>query len=147
MNVMAKAHKITRETVNASPVKLSYRSLFVAALKDCHKMNKQAELLKADHIAKFEQRVVELKAMLETPVADKWMVVVGDDHPMPVNFESDKMWSNIETATKWASPQFARSNAQRVVNGLNQVGKAVQIRDHIEWDIGNLTKLINDLKA
>lgn len=40
MNVMAKAHKITRATVDASPVKLCYRSLFNAALVDCHKMNK-----------------------------------------------------------------------------------------------------------
>ena len=146
MNVMAKAHKITRETVNASPVKLSYRSLFVAALKDCHKMNKQ-EMLKAQTIAQFEQRIEELKIILNGPDALKYMVVVGDEHPMPVNFESVKLWSNIETATKWNSRQFAEANAAKVVNGNNQVGKAVRVDHHIEWDMQNLSKLINDLNT
>lgn len=156
MNVMAKAHKTTRECFAIAPVgsltaSKSYREVFTLALKQAHQeykaMNTQAELLKAQTIESFEKRIVQLKAILETPVAAKWMVVCGDDHPMPINFESTQMWANVETATKWSSPQFARSNALRVVNGNNNVGKAVQVSSHIEWDIANLEKLIKDLKA
>ncbi len=41
MNVMKKAHKLTREALAAAGCKgLNYRSLFIAALKDCHRINK-----------------------------------------------------------------------------------------------------------
>lgn len=150
MNVMAKAHKITRATVDASPVKLCYRSLFKAALKDCHKMNKAAELLKAQTIAQFEQRIVELQIILNGPDAQKYMVVCGDDHPMPINFDAPNAkwpWASVEKATKWNSRQFAEANASKVVNGNNQVGKAVRVDHHCEWDMINLSKLINDLNS
>lgn len=41
MNVMTQAHKITRQALQASGCKgLSYRSLFIAALKDIHRLAK-----------------------------------------------------------------------------------------------------------
>lgn len=153
MNVMAQAHKITRATVDAAPVKLEYRPLFRAALIDLHKKAKemnQVELLKADTIAKFEKRIEELRIILNGPDAQKYMVVCGDEHPMPINFEATDPkwpWTNVEGATKWNSVQFARSNASKVVNGNQQVGKAVRVDHHCEWDMQNLCKLINDLNA
>lgn len=158
MNVMAKAHKTTRECFAIAPVgsvtaSKSYREVFTLALKQAHQEYKamnQAELLKADTIAKFEKRIVELQTILTTPVAQKFMVVCGDEHPMPIDFEATNPkwpWANVEGATKWSSIQFARANASKVVNGNNQVGKAVKVADHIEWDIANLQKLIKDLKG
>ena len=109
----------------------------------------QVMMLKADTIAKFEQRVVELQEAA-AQYGKKWIVVCGDEHPMPVDMESKNPkwpWAKVENATMWSSPQFARANAEKVVNGNKQVGKAVLVADHIEWDIANLQKLIADLKA
>jgi hypothetical protein len=151
MNVMKEAHKITRATIEASPVKLEYRSLFRAALCDFHKkakaMNESAKL-KAHFLAQFEQRIVELHEA-NAQYGNKWIVVCGDDHPMPINFESttDNFWSNVEGASKWSSRQFAQANATKVVNGNQNVGSAVLVSDHVAWDIANLQKLIADLKA
>lgn len=84
------------------------------------------------------------------PDAQKYMVVCGDEHPMPINFEAENAkwpWSSVEYATKWNSRQFAEANAVKVVNGNKQVGKAVRVDHHCEWDMQNLCKLINDLNA
>lgn len=157
MNVMAQAHKNTKALIaQLDYVELSYRSVFAAQLKIAHKeykaMQKQtpAELLKADTIATFEKRVEELRAILNGPDAQKYMVVCGDEHPMPINFEAENAkwpWSSVEDATKWNSRQFAEANAVKVVNGNKQVGKAVRVDHHCEWDMQNLCKLINDLNA
>lgn len=156
MNVMAQAHKEAR-FIMSTGVNTTYRVVFKGALITAHKeykaMNeadKAVALLKADTIAKFEARVVELKAILNTTDANKFMVVCGDEHPMPINFEAENAkwpWTNVEGASKWNSVQFANANASKVVNGNAQVGKAVKVADHIEWDIANLEKLIKDLKA
>lgn len=152
MNVMAQAHKEAR-FIMSTGVNTTYRVVFKGALITAHKEYKamnQVELLKADTIAKFEARVVELQNILTTPDANKFMVVCGDEHPIPINFEATDPkwpWTNVEGATKWNSVQFANANASKVVNGNAQVGKAVLVADHIEWDIANLEKLVKDLKA
>lgn len=156
MNVMAQAHKDTRNHIALSSASFHYGKLFAFYLKRAHKEYKAmqaqspVELLKADTIAKFEQRLVELKAILNGPDAQKYIVVCGDEHPMPVDFEATDPkwpWSNVEGATKWHSRQFAEANARKVVNGNQQAGKAVRVDHHVEWDMQNLCKLINDLKA
>lgn len=153
MNVMAQAHKLTKARIAAGTI-YTYAELMKRHLIQAHKeykamQNDPVALLKADTIAKFEKRIGELKTILTTPVAQKFMVVCGDDHPMPVDFETADPkwpWASVETATKWNSVQFARSNASKVVNGHKQVGKAVKVADHIEWDIDNLQKLVKALK-
>lgn len=153
MNVMKKAHELTRQAmaqVDKSVCVITYKQAFSVYLREAHNMNKQAELLKADTIAKFEKRLVELKIILTTADANKFMVVCGDEHPMPIDFDAPNPkwpWANVEGATKWNSVQFANANASKVVNGNAQVGKAVKVADHIEWDIANLQKLIADLKG
>lgn len=152
MNVMAEAHKAVKAVIANAPlgIKLNYRALLKAALTDMHRKNKMTpvEAFKADTLAKFEKRVLELNELIKTPIADKWIVVCGDEHPMPINFnsETNNFWSDVENATKWSSPQFARVNAQKVVNGNDQVGKVVLVSDHIKWDIEQLERLINNLK-
>lgn len=157
MNVMKEAHKAVREAFAnvGHGIKLEYRPLFRAALIDLHKKAKAmqaqspAELLKNDTIAKFEARIVELRSVLHSQDAYKFIVVCGDEHPMPINFEAKDPkwpWTNVEGATKWRSIQFARANASKVVNGNSQVGKAVMVAEHIEWDIANLQKLVKELK-
>lgn len=154
MNVMAQAHKATKEFfASVTETGLSYAKVLQIKLRVFHReykaMKSQVELFKAETIAKFEQRIVELKAFLETPEAAKYMVVCGDAHPMPIDFEKadGNFWANVETATKWNSVQFARSNARKVVNGNREVGKAVQVADHIVWDIAQMEKLIESMKA
>jgi hypothetical protein len=155
MNVMAKAHELTRNAmaqVDKSVCVITYKQAFSVYLREAHYMNKQErqaiELYKADTIAKFEKRIEELK-ILAPSIGHKFMVVCGDDHPMPVDFEAKDPkwpWALTENATHWNSVQFARANAQKVMNGNKQAGKAVLIADHIEWDIAQLVKLIDSLK-
>jgi len=153
MNVMKKAHELTRNAmaqVDKSICVITYKQAFSVYLREAHRMNKEAQTLKAQTIAQFEQRIVELQMVLNGPDAQKYMVVCGDDHPMPINFEAKDPkwpWSSVEGATKWNSRQFAEANASKVVNGLQQVGKAVRVDHHCEWDMINLSKLINDLTA
>lgn len=106
------------------------------------------ELLKAQSIAQFEARIVELQAILNRPDAQKYMVVCGKDHPLPINFDavnSKWPWANVEGATKWNSIQFARANATKVRNGNGEYGVAVRVDHYCEWDMGNLSRLINQL--
>lgn len=156
MNVMAEAHKAVREAFAnvGHGIKLEYRPLFRAALKDLHKkakeMQTQAQLLKADTIAKFEKRIEELHAIMNGPDAEKYMIVVGDAHPMPVNINAENPkwpWTNVEGATKWETRQGAAFNAHKLVNGNKEVGKAVRVDHHCQWDAQQLCKLINDLNA
>lgn len=160
MNVMAQAHKMTKLAFERSSCglseKMTYREVFSRALKAAHKEYKamqlttEAQLLKADTIAKFEKRIEELSAILKGPDAQKYMVVVGDSHPMPVNINAENPkwpWTNVEGATKWDTRQGAEFNAHKLVNGNNEVGKAVRVDHHCEWDMQNLCKLINDLNA
>lgn len=155
MNVMALAHKATKEFfASVTETGLSYAKVLQIKLRVFHRENKamkaQAEAFRLDTIAKFEKRVVELKIILNTPDAKKYMVVCGDPHPMPINFEAENAkwpWAQVEEATKWNSIQFANANASKVVNGNAQVGKAVKVADHIEWDIAQLEKLVNELKS
>lgn len=152
MNVMALAHKITRETIAAcAPTVLSYRNLFAAALSDYHRKYKAMQkeqalmLLKAEETAKFEARIVELKAYLETPNANKWVVTCGG---LPVDFEAPNKswpWAKVENASQWNSPQFARVNAEKVRNGNGEFGTAVNIGDYCKAEIEKLTGLINSI--
>lgn len=157
MNVMKKAHEMTKEFFNRVPSsKMSYAGILKENLKQAHKefktmqLTTEAQLLKADTIAKFEKRIEELHAIMNGPDAEKYMVVCGDEHPMPINFDAENPkwpWTNVEGATKWNSRQFAEANAVKVVNGNKQVGKAVRVDHHCQWDAQQLCKLINDLNA
>lgn len=155
MNVMKKAHEMTREFFKRVPSsKMSYAGILKENLKQVHKefkamqLTTEAQLLKADTIAKFEKRIEELSAILKGPDAQKYMVVVGDDHPMPVNINAENPkwpWTNVEGATKWETRQGAEFNAHKLVNGKKEVGKAVRVDHHCEWDMQNLSRLINTL--
>jgi hypothetical protein len=107
-------------------------------------MTEQQKLI-AHFIETSEKRIIQLEA-LKLEFGHKFMVVCGDDFPLPINFDHASGWGNVETATKWNRIQFARANASKVVNGLDQVGKAVLIADHIEWDIAQQKKLIAQMQ-
>lgn len=141
MNVMAQAHKITRATVDASPVKLCYRSLFKAALKDCHKMNKQNDW-KAAQIKSSEERIVELEAIEHL---DGFIVVVGDNIRLPID-EVKGSWCRVEKASIFWYREDAQRLAGRIRNGNNEVGQVVKKIDQIKWEIEEQKKLIESLK-
>lgn len=150
MNVMKEAHQIIRETIAACPsVKLDYRSLFRAALIDLHRKYKAMQkeqalmLLKAETTAKWEARILELKAYAATPAANKWLVTCAG---MPVDFEAVNQswpWAQVEGASQWNSPQFARANAEKIRNGAGEYGMAVSVSEYCESEIVKLTGLIN----
>lgn len=154
MNIMALAHKKTREVVAAClPAKVSYRSLFAAALTDYHKEYKAMQkeqavaMFTADTIAKFEARVVALQAYAKDRDADKWLVTCGG---MPVDFEPTNQawpWADAEKASKWNSPQFARANAQKVRNNAGEYGVAVNVGEYCQAEIVKLKELIRDMKT
>ena len=147
MNVMAQAHEVTRNAVAqaaAIGVKLSYRSLFNAALKDCHKMAKANPVQdwKDQAIKDAEQRIAELKAIDTT---DGFIVVVGDNIRLPLD-EVQGKWCKVERASIFWYREDAQRFAGRVVNGNNEVGKVVKKIDQIAWEIEEQQKLIESLK-
>lgn len=155
MNVMAQAHKATKAYFAANASDLTYRIVFVIELKSAHKEYKTMNdvnavaLLKAETIAKFEQRILELNEA-GAQYGTKWIIVCGDDHPMPVNFHASNPkwpWCKVEHATMWSMQWAAEDKAKLVVNGNGQAGKAMLVDDHIAWDIANLEKLVKELKA
>ena len=65
MNVMALAHKATREVIaNCASVKLDYRSLFRAALIDLHRKDKEMTA-KNSQITSLEQYIVRCQESLD----------------------------------------------------------------------------------
>lgn len=148
MNVMKEAHKITRATVDASPVKLDYRSLFRAALVDLHKKAKAMQIdpvqaWKEKAIADAQERIKELQAIDTT---DGYIVVVGDNIRLPLD-EVQGKWCRVERASIFWHIEDARRFASRVVNGNNEVGKVVKKIDQIAWEIEEQNKLIESLKS
>jgi len=159
MNVMKRAHELTVRRHNAKLLNginpAPYKVLFAIALKDAHREYKAMNdknavaLLKADTIAKFEQRIIELNEA-GAQYGYKWMVVCGDEHPMPVNMHAENPkwpWCKVEDATFWSHEKWAALEAEKVRNGNGQFGKAVLVDDHIKWDIAQLQKLIAAIKA
>lgn len=153
MNIMAQAHKDTRSYMAQQAImqvaQKSYKVVFAAMLVNCHyhykaeamKKEQALMLLKADTTAKWEARIAELKAYAETPAANKWLVTCGG---LPVNFESVKWpWAQVEGASQWNSPQFARANAEKIRNGAGEYGVAVNVAEYCETEIAKLTDLIN----
>ncbi|QNO00611.1 hypothetical protein QGX17_gp053 [Pseudomonas phage phiPsa381] len=100
MNVMAKAHKITRDTVDASPVKLCYRSLFVAALKDCHKMNKE-QMAAVKH---FEDAIARTLVHFEKlGVNDYYIAIENNSQINDYTILKHKNENDLQSPLGWAS--------------------------------------------
>ena len=155
MNVMAQAHKNTKLFFQVQPLSsFTYAQVFRDYLKQSHKeykamMTKEVALalLQADSIAQFEKRIAELKAVKETPLAEKWIVTCGN---LPVDFDAPNQawpWANVETCSTWNSPQFARAYAQKIRNGKGQFGEAILMADHIDLNIANLKDLIQGIHS
>lgn len=152
MNVMAQAHKQVRELLAVRP-NIAYRVAFVLALINAHKEYKAMQkeqalaLLQADTIAEFEKRISELQAVKETPLTAKWVVTCGG---LLVNFDAINQawpWAQLDNASKWNSPQFARAYAQKIRNGAGEFGKAVNVLDYCNAEIEKLEQLIADMKS
>lgn len=148
MNVMAEAHKITRATVDASPVKLSYRSLFRAALIDLHKKAKAMQT-QTPAVAQFtkamqdaEKRIAELEAIDTT---DGYIVVVGDNIRLPMN-EVQGKWCAVENASIFWNREDAQRFAGRIVNGNGETGQVVKKIDQIAWEISEQRQLIANVQ-
>lgn len=154
MNIMALAHKKTREVVAAClPAKVAYRPLFAAALTHYHNEYKAMQkdqavaLFTADTIAKFEARIIALQAYAKDRDADKWLVTCGG---MPVDFEAANQswpWADAEKASKWNSPQFARAYAQKIRNGSGEYGVAANVGEYCKAEIVKLKELIHGMKT
>lgn len=156
MNVMAQAHKMTRQVMaktDKSVCVITYKQAFSVYLRAAHQEYKAMQkdqaiaLFTADTIAKFEARVATLEAYAETPDAKKWLVTCGG---MPVDFEPVNQawpWTDAEKASKWNSPQFARANAQKVRNNAGEYGIAVNVGEYCKAEIVKLKELIRNMKT
>lgn len=149
MNVMAQAHKATKAffaNANAEiKAQFSYAWVFKANLVEFHKVNKEQqakEMFKADTIARFEKRIAELSEIAKGDDSEKYMVVCEG---LLIDFEHEKGWGNVESATKWNSRQFAESNARKVVNGNKQGGVAVKVAHYCQHEMQELCRLINEI--
>lgn len=145
MNIMAKAHKITRETIAAAPVKLCYRSLFRAALIDLHKVAKQmqtpAQVQFNAALIQAQNRINELEAIDTT---DGYIVVVGK-YRLAMDEVQGKHCA-VENASIFWYREDAQRFAGRIVNGMGEfVGNVVKKIDQIKWEIEEQRKLMADI--
>ncbi|UOL48591.1 hypothetical protein QGX12_gp053 [Pseudomonas phage Kremar] len=151
MNVMAQAHKMTREAmskVDKSVCVITYKQTFSVYLRAAHqefKAMKEAnpvEAWKDQAIKDAEKRIAELKAIDTT---DGFIVVVGDNIRLPLD-EVQGKWCRVERASIFWHREDAQRFAGRVVNGNNEVGVVVKKIDQIAWEIEEQQKLIESLK-
>jgi hypothetical protein len=103
MNVMKAAHKATRETVAqalSSGLKLNYRSMFVAALKDCHKMNKE-QMFAVKHFEDCIARTVERYESLN--VNDYYIAIENNAQLNDYTILQHKVKDDTNSPLGWAN--------------------------------------------
>lgn len=149
MNVMKKAHEMTREAmskVDKSVCVITYRQALAVYLRAAHQEFKAmtpVEKFKAQSIAQAEKRIAELKAI---DTVDGFIVVVGDTVRLPIE-ENKGGWATVENASIFWYREDAQRLAGRCVNGLKEVGQVVKKVDQIAWEISEQEKLIKTMKS
>ena len=153
---MAQAHKLTKlafknTAVAVGSAKLTYREVFRIYLKQAHKeykaMNNPARALALQTIAKFEKQLDELSAMLKVEGVEDQYIVTVENMPVDFNATTRMPFSGIAGATKFTSEEYAEQQAKRVRNGNRVGGVAVRLSHHIQYEMQELCRLINEIRA
>lgn len=146
MNVMAEAHKATKEFfASVTETGLTYRVVLKIKLRVKHGEYKAMNVSKKWQdkiIADAKARIAELEAIEHT---DGFIVVIGDSIRLPMN-ETQGKWTNVEKASIFWYREDAQRFAGRIVNGNNEVGQVVKKIDQIKWEIEEQQKLIESMK-
>ena len=155
MNVMAQAHKVTRETVNASPVKLSYRPLFIANLKDAHKMNKEEQAKKDAHkawaIEHFEDCIEKtLKHFEALGVNDFYVAILNNARTNDYTLLQHKVEGDVNSPLGWANYKDAiktsRKHAEQYEIAFPSVVK-LHAQTHLSKTLDYLRDQLEQIKA
>ncbi|WYV99110.1 hypothetical protein Roomu2_00115 [Pseudomonas phage vB_PpuM-Roomu-2] len=145
MNVMAKAHKLTKlafknTDVAVGSAKVSYREVFRIYLKQAHKEYKAMSKY-ADQITKTEAFIKELEAA-DTQgfiiVIGELRVCVNAELGHATNVLKAPVYMNIEDAVYWAS---------RIQNGKGDKGEVVGKFSQLKYEIEQQKELIKTLKS
>lgn len=139
MNVMTKAHAMTKATVAEAAkagVKLSYADMFKAALKDCHKKAKEAM---ANPV--FSRLALKLQILENITDVAGFVVVVGG---MCVDWVSHRI-NAVQNAPTCAFASDAMYWATRVRNGNNESGVVMTKAEQIEIEKANCKQVMNEI--
>lgn len=147
MNNFSKAHQLTKQVIQAGD---NYAATFALCLKHIIQTEKEntmhPELAKM--IKQSEARIEELKAM-QAANPSGYIIVTGSKIPVCVKFSEDFKSvgpTNLENATRFDRLDIARIKGGAIRNGAGEVGRVVHISIHIEHEIADQKKLIEDLK-
>lgn len=147
MNNFAKAHKLTKEVIQAGD---NYAATFALCLKhiiQTEKANTMNPVIQ-EMINNSQERIAALEAFKATKPTG-YIVVTGSKISMCLlfsnNFETVGI-TNIENATRFDRLDMARVKGSRVQNGAGEVGRVVHISIQIEAEISDMRRLINDLQ-
>lgn len=147
MNNFAKAHKLTKEVIKAGD---NYAATFALCLKHIIQTEK-ANTMKPEiklMIETFEARITEIEAFKATKPTG-YIVVVGDRVPMPIKFSEDFKSvgaTNVENATRFDTMGLAKVKGSTVRNGAGDVARVVHVSIHIEHELTDNRRMIEDLK-
>lgn len=145
MNIMAQAHKATKEFFQRVPSsKMSYRAILKENLITAHKEFKTMQ--EANPFVKMikdcETRIAQLEAIEHR---DGYIVIIGDKIRLPVK-ENSNGWTRVENASIFWYEEDARALAVRVRNGNNEVGQVVKKNDQINWEISEQKQLLKSMQ-
>lgn len=149
MNVMAKAHKATREAYNMVGGKgISYKALFRAALKDFHRIAKEQRPVNeaiAQQIASTEAFVAKLEAaLLDNEQVQGFIIVIGEGR---ICSNAELGYStNVLNAPIYMHLEDAEYYASRVQNGLGEKGEVVGKYSQLKYEVEQQKQLLESLK-
>ena len=141
MNVMTKAHALTKQVIQAGD---NYAATFALCLKQVHMEANPMKAAINQMIDSATQYIARLEAFKATnPVG--YIIVTGSGR-MPVQFDSDSAKvSSIENANRFNDLRIAKAKGRQITNGCQETGVAVYVTEQVEWEIGQQEKLIADL--
>lgn len=150
MNVMAQAHKLTRDYIkNAGQFVLqltTYKELFKSALKQAHKEFKAMQAEKNDQIQDmiFQAETFIAKLEKQLILAKGYVVTVGELR-VCVNAEVGHL-ANVLNMPNYEHVEDARYYATRVKNAKKETGQVEVWADRIRWEIQQQKNMIETLK-
>lgn len=144
MNVMAEAHKLTRETLEVLPHR-KYRETFIIMLKGCHR---EYKAMKKEMTAEQKMGIAHCESVIAkyNQVEDKsGFVQVFPKSMMLVNAEVGCI-ANVNNVPRYESIVDANLYNGRVGNGSGEVCEVMVFADYIKKQIEAMQQAIIEIK-
>jgi len=144
MNVMAKAHELTR-TVMANAEGGVYATIFKHCLKHFHKEYKAMQSPFAKIITDTESYIAKLEAaLLDNEQVQGFIIVIGEGR---ICSNAELGYStNVLNAPIYMHLEDAEYYASRVQNGLGEKGEVVGKYSQLKYEVEQQKQLLESLK-